>query len=159
MWQRQRARCSVAERPLKLFFDGGCRPNPGMMETAVAARGQVWHRPATGHGTNDHAEWLALLDALEVAATLGGRDIVLLGDSAFVVGQATGALKPRGEFAPYLARYASLTAQFERVRVRRIARAQNLAGIALAQIAADPGRQTIRFAICPTARPCGITEA
>jgi ribonuclease HI len=125
----------MAERPLKLFFDGGCRPNPGLMETAVASRGQVWHRPAIGHGTNDHAEWLALLDALGVAIELGAQDIVLLGDSAFVVGQACGALKPRAEFAGYLARYAALTAGFARVRVRRIARSHNLAGIALAQIA------------------------
>ena len=123
----------MAPSPLKLFFDGGCRPNPGMMETAVAARGQVWHRPGIGHGTNDHAEWQALLDALDVAATLGAQDIVLLGDSAFVIGQATGMLKPRAEFAPYLARYGALKSGFTRVRLRQIARAQNLAGIALAR--------------------------
>jgi len=64
-----------------------------MMETAVAARGRVWRRPAVGQGTNDHAEWQALLNALEVAVELGATDIVLLGDSAFVVGQATGALE------------------------------------------------------------------
>ena len=137
MSRRPLAPCSVPEKALKLFFDGGCRPNPGMMETAVAARGRVWHRPAIGHGTNDHAEWQALLAALEVAATLGARDVVLLGDSAFVVGQATGALKPRAEFAPYLARYTVLTAGFTRVRIRRIARSQNLAGIALVRIAAS----------------------
>ena len=131
-----------APRPLKLFFDGGCRPNPGMMETAVAARGQVWHRPAIGQGTNDHAEWLALIDALEVAATLGVQDIVLLGDSAFVVGQASGALKPRAAFVPHLVRFAALTAQFRRVRVRRIARSHNLAGIALAGIAASRPQST-----------------
>jgi len=123
----------VPEQALKLFFDGGCRPNPGMMETAVAARGQIWHRPAIGHGTNDHAEWQALLDALEVAAMLGARDIRVLGDSAFVVGQATGKLKPRTEFAPYLARYTALSSGFATVRIRLIARAQNLAGIALSR--------------------------
>ena len=123
----------MAERPLKLFFDGGCRPNPGLMETAVAARGKVWHRPAIGHGTNDHAEWQALLDALEVAATLGAHDIKLLGDSAFVIGQAAGNLKPRSEFAPYLSRFTALAAGFTRVRIARIPRAQNLAGIALAK--------------------------
>ncbi|MFM9935199.1 MAG: reverse transcriptase-like protein [Novosphingobium sp.] len=121
----------MAERPLKLFFDGGCRPNPGIMETAVAARGQVWHRPALGHGTNDHAEWLALLDALEVAATLGAKDIVLLGDSAIVVAHATGTVRPRAAFVLCLERYTAKIAGFSRVRVRRIKRAQNLAGIAL----------------------------
>jgi len=122
----------MAEQPLKLFFDGGCRPNPGMMETAVATRGKIWHRPAIGHGTNDHAEWQALLDALEVASELGASDIVLLGDSAFVVDQASGKLKVRAEFAPYLAGYMARAATFSRVRVRRITRSRNLAGIALA---------------------------
>lgn len=120
-------------RPLKLFFDGGCRPNPGSMETAVAARGHVWHRPAIGHGTNDQAEWQALLDALDVASELGADDVVLLGDSALVVAQAGGALKPGAAFSAFHARYQEQAARFSRVRIRRIKRAQNLAGIALAK--------------------------
>lgn len=119
------------ERPLKLFFDGGCRPNPGQMETAVAARGQVWHRPTIGHGTNDEAEWQALLDALGVASELGAQDIVLLGDSALVVAQASGTLKPGPAFAAFHASFQAKAASFTRVRVRRIKRAQNLAGISL----------------------------
>ncbi len=102
------------------------------METAVAARGRIWHRPAIGHGTNDEAEWQALLDALDVARELGAQDIVLLGDSAMVVAQASGTLRPRAAFAPFHARYLAKTASFARVRIRRIKRAQNLAGIALA---------------------------
>ncbi len=120
-------------RALKLFFDGGCRPNPGVMETAVAARGQVWLRPAIGQGTNDQAEWQALLDALDVARELGAADIVLLGDSALVVAQASGTLKPRAAFAPIHMRYLEKAASFTRIRIRRIKRAQNLAGIALAK--------------------------
>lgn len=123
----------MPEGPLKLFFDGGCRPNPGMMETAVAARGQVWHRPAIGYGTNDQAEWQALLDALDVAGELGATDIALLGDSALVVAQASGALKPRAAFAGFHARFQEQSARFTRIRIRRIKRAQNLAGIALAK--------------------------
>lgn len=120
-------------RPLKLFFDGGCRPNPGPMETAVAARGHVWHRPAIGHGTNDQAEWQALLDALDVASELGADDVVLLGDSALVVAQASSTLKPGAAFCTFHARYQAKAARFTRVRIRRIKRAQNLAGIALAK--------------------------
>ncbi len=126
------ARCSVPEAPLKLFFDGGCRPNPGPMETAVATRGQVWHRCDIGHGTNDEAEWQALLGALDVASELGARNIVLLGDSALIVAQASGTAKP-GPFASFHASYLAKAAAFTRVRIRRIKRAQNLAGIALAK--------------------------
>ncbi len=120
-------------RALKLFFDGGCRPNPGMMETAVAARGRIWHRPAIGHGTNDEAEWQALLDALDVASGLGAADVVLLGDSAMVVAQASGTLKPRPAFTRFHARFQEQATRFTRIRIRRINRTQNLAGIALAK--------------------------
>jgi len=99
----------------------------------VAARGKVWHRPAIGHGTNDQAEWQALLDALDVARDLGATDIVLLGDSAMVVAQAGGGQKPGPAFAAFHACFAGKAATFARVRLRRIKRAQNLAGIALAK--------------------------
>lgn len=121
----------MPDQPLKLFFDGGCRPNPGLMETAVAARGRVWHRAAIGHGTNDQAEWHALLDALDVASELGAADLVLLGDSALVVAQANGTQRPGAAFAAFHASYQDKAARFARVRIRRIKRAQNLAGIAL----------------------------
>jgi len=117
---------------LKIFFDGGCQPNPGMMEAAVVARGVAHHFPDLGHGTNNDAEWLALIAALRVAHSLGINDFVLLGDSATVIDQANGGK----------CRSPSLQAHFDTfmalggarpVRIRRIARAQNLAGIALAR--------------------------
>jgi len=116
----------------KVWFDGGCRPNPGAIETAVVAGGRVWHRTDHGSGDNSDAEWLALLDALDVARGLGLADLVLLGDSVMVVDQARGRarrISPR--FRDYLARYHALVAGFARVRVRHVGRAQNLAGIAL----------------------------
>jgi ribonuclease HI len=117
-----------AARRLKLFFDGGCRPNPGAMEAAVVAGGETYFFPHLGLGTSEQAEWAALLKAIEVAEALGARDILLLGDSSNVIGQANGALKPRG--AP-LEEYRTRAARFERVAVRHIGRKQNLAGIAL----------------------------
>lgn len=120
-----------AAPPLKLFFDGGCRPNPGRMETAVVARGELYVQPDAGQGTSGEAEWLALLYALEVAATLGARDIVLVGDSANVVAQATGKAKCAKDAEPYLAEFRAQAAGFMRVRVRAVRRSHNLAGAAL----------------------------
>ena len=74
---------------LKLFFDGGCRPNPGPIEVAVVARGRTYLRTGLGEGSNDDAEWLALLYALDVARDLGATDLVLVGDSTLVVRQAS----------------------------------------------------------------------
>ncbi len=117
---------------MKIWFDGGCRPNPGAIETAVVTGGRVWHRADHGHGDNNDAEWLALLDALALARELGLTDLVLLGDAVMVVGQARGSA-PRvpARFRAYCARFAELAAGFDRVRVRHVGRAQNLAGIAL----------------------------
>ena len=38
-------------------------------------------------GTNNHAEWLALLKGLEIALTLGIRDLVVFGDSLLVISE------------------------------------------------------------------------
>jgi len=38
---------------MKIYFDGGCQPNPGKMESAVVARGQIYHCPDLGHGSTD----------------------------------------------------------------------------------------------------------
>jgi ribonuclease HI len=117
---------------VKLFFDGGCRPNPGPIEVAVVARGVVHYRDDLGEGTNNDAEWLALIHALGVAAALGERDIVLIGDSALVVNQARGMWKCRGaDLQRHHAAFVALAAGFARIRIRQVARSKNLAGIAL----------------------------
>lgn len=119
---------------LKLFFDGGCRPNPGTMELAVVARGVVYHQPDMGHGTNNDAEWLALIHALEIAHSLGATDIELVGDSALVVNQAAGLWKCRGAvLREHHDTFTSLADRFSRIRIRHVKRSQNLAGIALSK--------------------------
>lgn len=120
---------------MKIYFDGGCRPNPGAMRTAVVAGGHVHHRDDLGEGDNNDAEWLALIHALGVARSLGVADVTLLGDSALVVNQASGAAACRApRFAARLAEFRVLAEDFRRLRVRRIRRSQNLAGIALERI-------------------------
>jgi ribonuclease HI len=121
---------------LKIYFDGGCQPNPGEMEAAVVVRGITHHWPNLGHGTNNDAEWLALIHALRIARDLGEPDFELLGDSAVVVNQATGAQKCRsGALQRHRAAFAGLAAECGAIRIKRIGRSQNLAGIALDRIA------------------------
>ena len=118
---------------VKIFFDGGCRPNPGQMQAAAVVRGAVHHVADLGHGTSEQAEWLALLHALRIAEIAGERDIILLGDAAGVIAQANGTAKCRN--AASLEQFQMEVAKFDRVRVRYIRRNQNLAGIALGQLA------------------------
>lgn len=100
----------------------------------MVARGVTYYRANCGYGTSSDAEWLALLHATEIALSSGVGDVVLLGDSAFVVSQANGASKSRGN-APHhrLQSFLALKSGMERVRVKHIGRHQNLAGIALAR--------------------------
>jgi len=115
-------------KPTILYFDGGCRPNPGDLETATVLRGVAEIRAGLGQGDNEDAEWSAALHALERARAAGLSDILLLGDSLSVIRQATGRQAAR---RPWLALFHAQAAAFDRVRLRHVGRKQNLAGIAL----------------------------
>lgn len=118
---------------LKIFFDGGCRPNPGRMETAVVVGGATHLQSDCGTGDSNEAEWLACIYAAEIAVSIGARDVVFLSDSALVVGQASGLAKcRRNDFQTHLEKFRSIADNFDRMRIRKIPRNQNLAGIALA---------------------------
>jgi ribonuclease HI len=121
-------------RRLKVYFDGGCRPNPGRIEAAVVARGAVTFFDDLGTGTSGDAEWLALLAALRLAQSLGESESDLIGDCANVIAQANGASKCRNPAA--LAHFTRFRDQATGAPPRRIVwtpRAQNLAGIALSR--------------------------
>ena len=123
----------TAARRLKVYFDGGCRPNPGPIEVAAVVRGQTYIRSDLGPGSNGDAEWLALIHALEVAQATGAATFELLGDSRNIIAQATGTAPARtANDKAHLARFGALAAGNAPARIRWIKRAQNLAGIALA---------------------------
>ena len=117
----------------KLYFDGGCRPNPGTMEIAVVVGGEAHVVPDMGIGSSMDAEWLALIHALRLAQDLGLADFVLLGDSAAVIGQANGSQKCRGAGLRHIAEFRTLAGD-RPPAIRYIKRSQNLAGIALARL-------------------------
>jgi ribonuclease HI len=119
---------------LKVFFDGGCRPNPGPIEVAVVARGVTYFFDDLGSGTSSDAEWLALRTALQVAQSLGAGDFELIGDCANVIAQANGRSACRaGAAREHRSRFQESAASGQPKRVRWISRTRNLAGIALAR--------------------------
>ena len=118
---------------LKIYFDGGPRPNPGQIEVAVVARGVTHRFDGLGHGTSHDAEWLALIAAITLAEELGAANFELIGDSVPVIQQANGASPCRCAAAKaHHSRFAALAARTPPARIRWIKRTQNLAGIALA---------------------------
>lgn len=122
----------MTKRRIKIYFDGGCRPNPGKMETAVVTGGTATVVYDAGVGSSMDAEWLALIAAFRLAQDLGLTNFVLLGDAAAVVAQANGAVPARGGAADHLSTFHALVGEGPMPSVRHIKRTQNLAGIALA---------------------------
>lgn len=123
----------MTARRTKIYFDGGCRPNPGSMEIAVVVGGIETIDRDLGEGSSLDAEWLALIAALRLARERGLADFVLLGDAAAVVAQACGKAPARGAAAKHMAAFREIVGDGSMPRIRHIGRAQNLAGIALAK--------------------------
>lgn len=123
----------MTARRTKIYFDGGCRPNPGPIEIAVVTGGVATIDRDIGVGSSLDAEWLALIAALRLARERGLTDFVLLGDVAVVVAQANGKAPARGAAAKHMAAFHELVGDGPRPRIRHTGRAQNLAGIALAK--------------------------
>lgn len=120
-------------RRLKIYFDGGCRPNPGALEAAVVARGITYFFDNLGYGTSSDAEWLAVRLALQLGQSLGEPDFDLIGDSLEVIGQASGSSRCSSiAAADHLAEYEKRAASGRPRRLIWTPRRQNLAGIALA---------------------------
>lgn len=118
-------------RRLKVFWDGGCRPNPGPIEAAVVLRGCAHHFADLGMGSNTDAEWQALLCAVRLMQDLRLRDVELIGDSREVVEQAKLVLATGRASGSHAATFLALAVQNPPARIRWIKREQNLAGIAL----------------------------
>lgn len=116
---------------VKVFFDGGCRPNPGRMEAAVVIRGAEYIFDDLGMGTSSDAEWLALIRALELSQSLGLNDVELIGDALPVIQQANSALANGHAALCHANTFLTLVTTVRPARIRWIKREQNLAGIAL----------------------------
>src|SRR5262249_6362286 len=76
--------------------------------------------------TNNVAEYTALIKALEHAARLGGRRVVVLSDSELMVKQMAGAYKVKNEgLRPLHDEARQLCRRFDSVQIRHIRRDQN----------------------------------
>jgi ribonuclease HI len=122
---------AAMSRRLKIFFDGGCRPNPGPMEVAVVVRGNPRFFDDLGTGSNTDAEWQALLCAIVLARDLGLQDVEFIGDSLEVTRNANLAASTGHAMSGHAASFLSILAQYRPGRICWIKREQNLAGIAL----------------------------
>lgn len=122
----------MIRRRVKVFFDGGCRPNPGPIEVSVVIRGVTHIFDNLGSGTSNDAEWLALIRGLELAQGAGLRDVELIGDALDVINRAQNVLRTGHAVSRHEETLKLLLTKARPARIRWIKREQNLAGISLA---------------------------
>ncbi len=128
------------------YCDGASRGNPG-----PSSYGVVVCDPSTkifkefkeklGVGTNQEAEYRALLRALNELLNVGAREIEVFTDSEFVVKQFTGVYRAKDErMKVFLAQAKELERKFDRVKLTHVMRsshAHNRRADALANEALD----------------------
>ncbi len=127
---------------LDIFIDGACRGNPG-----PAAIGVVITRDdktiaeisrCIGEATNNRAEYLAMIDALQEAITLHAKHVRISTDSELVYRQLTGVYRIKDEqLKAYFAQVLQLKSGLEHLELRHVPREQNKAADKLANKALD----------------------
>ena len=111
-----------------LFSDGGSRGNPGPAAYAFIAtdeQGNVLKKGARYLGvmTNNEAEYLGLLAALQAARSLNATGVVMTMDSELVVKQVRGEYRMKAEhLAPLLKEVRDLVSTFSEFRIQHVRR-------------------------------------
>jgi ribonuclease HI len=107
---------------LKTYSDGGARGNPGPAAAAyliLTEEGKVVKKDSLflGKRTNNQAEYMALIAALETAASLGTREVVSHLDSELVSKHLSGEYKVSNPNLQKLWKEANeLRRRFEKIR-------------------------------------------
>lgn len=118
-------------KKLIIHTDGGARSNPGPAGLGVyitAPDGEVImeHSRYLGAQTNNHAEYMAIVDALEHAKKLGAEEVDMFMDSELAVKQLNHEYKVRNPgLAVLFVRVLDLTRSFKKVRFTHVRREYN----------------------------------
>ncbi len=125
-----------------LFFDGACRGNPGPMAIGVVLyeNGKKVKEVSKqiGRGTNNIAEWRALIEGLRLAVAYGCRELEVRGDSQLIIRQITGRYKVKSENLIQLFKEAQeLCKNFDKLAFLWVSREENSITDALSNSALD----------------------
>lgn len=125
-----------------LYIDGASFGNPGPSGVGIVlvVDGQIVVTRASdiGYGTNNRAEYTALLEGLRVARDHGVKDLTVRSDSQLLVRQMQGAYKVKHKgLVPLRIEAESLVREFERVRFEHIPRELNEEADALSKMGAE----------------------
>ncbi len=113
-----------------LFFDGACRGNPGPMAIGAVLfeNGKKIKEISKylGRGTNNIAEWRALIEGLKLAASHGCNELEVRGDSQLIIRQITGRYRVRNDnLIPLFNEASKLCRNFGKLDFKWIKREEN----------------------------------
>jgi len=115
---------------LEIFTDGGCSGNPGEAAIGVVIKEGIKNvktlSRAIGQGTNNIAEYTALIVALQEALILRADDVSVKSDSELMVKQVSGAYAVKHEnIKPLFAQVKHLITGFKSFQIAHVPREQN----------------------------------
>ena len=125
-----------------LQFDGACRGNPGPMAIGVVLTkdgGKIKEiSKRLGRGTNNIAEWTALIEGLKLARDKGCKELEVRGDSQLIIKQITGKYKVKSSnLIPLFNEAKKLCNNFEKLKFKWVKREDNSDTDTLCNMALD----------------------
>ncbi|MCL2150096.1 MAG: ribonuclease HI family protein [Dehalococcoidia bacterium] len=126
-----------------IYTDGGCRYNPGPAAIGVLVQDTSGTKLAAisrylGHGTNNQAEYHAVIAGLEKALSLGASRVEVRADSLLIVEQLNGRYKVKNAvLRPLFLKAQNLSQRFQSFSVKHIPREMNNEADRLANQALD----------------------
>jgi ribonuclease HI len=145
--------CSTANEEIPVlkvtaFIDGAARGNPGPAGYGVymtTSSGEVIELCGfLGHTTNNVAEYMGLVEALNVAKEEGATEVEIVSDSELLVKQMLGVYRVKHpNLIPLYQQAKAMTGKLSRFRIRHTLRAGNKDADRLANKAVDSGEARI----------------
>lgn len=122
-----------------IWIDGASRGNPGPSAIAwVRDDGKVWDAKCVNEGTNNRAEYLALLEALRAAVIDQLEEVKILSDSKLVVNQMNGDSECRdASMRLFRDRAKTYVRQIPKFSINLIPRSENQKADKLCNMALD----------------------
>lgn len=124
-----------------LHTDGASFGNPGPSGIGYVLRigdEEIRHSADIGYGTNNQAEYKAVVAGLEEAARRGVTELVVRSDSQLLVRQLTGEYKVKDKRLKLLkAEIDALRERFDRVRFEHVPRDSNAHADELSKLGAE----------------------
>jgi ribonuclease HI len=114
----------------KVYVDGTSKGNPGLSAIGIYITEDdipiFMHGEVIGRSTNNKAEYIAVIKALELCLKNGFLEIELLSDSELIVKQLNKEYRVKSkELLPLYRKARSLIEKFKKIEIKKIPKKEN----------------------------------